>query len=127
MRLKADSIKHRIFVYGTLRVGQPFHHLLGTAPLETTTTPPIYELLNLGRYPGLVEHGQTAVVGEIYEVDKNTLEQLDQYEEHPVEYIRTEIKLSDGSSAETYIFQPGEENYPKIPSGDWVNRPRTSA
>ena len=124
MTLKADSKKHRIFVYGTLRVGQPFHHLLGVAPVETTTTPPIYELLNLGRYPGLVEHGQTPIVGEVYEVDRETLEQLDEYEEHPVEYIRTQIKLSDGSLAETYIFQANAKNYPKILSGDWVNRPR---
>ena len=55
---------------------------------------------------------------------RGTLEQLDEYEEHPVEYIRTQIKLSDGSLAETYIFQANEKNYPKILSGDWVNRPR---
>ena len=120
MTLKADSKKHRIFVYGTLRLGQPFHHLLGSAPLYKAETPPIYELLNLGRYPGLVTQGQTAVVGEIYEVDSATVTKLDEYEEHPIEYIRTEIELSDGTHAETYIFQTQGITYPIIASGDWL-------
>ena len=120
MRLKADSKKHRIFVYGTLRLGQPFHHLLGGPPQAIIATPPNYELLNLGRYPGLVEHGKTAVVGEIYEVDTATIAILDEYEEHPVEYIRTEIRLADGTRAETYIFQHQGKTYPIITSGDWL-------
>ena len=122
MTLSVDSTKHTIFVYGTLRLGEPFNHLLGSAPLRTTTTPPAYELLNVGRYPGLVCNGRTQIVGEIYEVDTTTLALLDEYEEHPVEYIRTKIELIDGSWAETYIFQGEKADYPKIPSGDWTNR-----
>ena len=77
-------------------------------------------LLNLGRYPGLVENGKTAVTGEIYEVDTATIAILDEYEEHPVEYIRTTILLADGSHAETYIFQTQGKTYPIISSGDWL-------
>ena len=109
-------------MYGTLRTGQPYHHLLGGSPLAFTATPPDYELLNLGRYPGLVTDGHTKVVGEVYEVDEQTLGVLDEYEDHPNEYIRREITLDDGTRAQAYIFQPKGVRYPIIASGNWLKR-----
>jgi len=91
-------------------------------PIYTASTTPDYSLLNLGRYPGLVTGGQTAVIGEVYEVDAHTLSQLDEYEDHPNEYIRREIELADGSRVQAYIFQPHGNQYPVITSGDWINR-----
>ena len=122
MSQSADSIKYRVFVYGTLRVTEPYHHLLAAEPICTTSTTAQYSLLNLGRYPGMVTSGETAVIGEIYEVDKSTLSQLDEYEDHPNEYIRTEVELADGSLAQAYIFQTDGKQYPQITSGDWLNR-----
>ena len=112
-----------VFVYGTLRQGEPFHHLLEAAHfVDHAHTPPHYSLVNVGRYPGLVAGGHSCVAGELYRVDGKTTAILDDYEGHPLDYLRQTITLSDDTKAETYIFQPRGEEFPVIESGDWRNR-----
>ncbi len=79
-----------------------------------------YALVDLGPYPGLVAEGSERVVGELHLVDASTLAALDRLEEHPQVYRRSEIRLSDGSAAEAYLF-PGQlaEGRPRVSGGDW--------
>lgn len=92
----------RLFVYGTLRRGQPAHHLMGAARfLGACRTTPAWRVLDLGEYPGLVP-GDTAVAGELYEVDDETLATLDEYEGCPTLFVRVDVELDDGSVAQTY-------------------------
>ena len=90
--------------------------------IKTVSTTPHYTLVNVGRYPGLVEAGTTAVIGEVYAVDPKTLIALDKYEGAPDDYERRTVSLSDGTQAETYIFRLDVTELPVIPSGDWCNR-----
>ena len=63
-----------IFVYGLLRRGEHFHHLLSSAQfIGGVTTPAKYTLIDLGEYPAMLAGGSTAVVGEVYSVDDATL------------------------------------------------------
>lgn len=119
----------QVFVYGTLLAGEPNHDVLGGAHLVAKgTTRPGFELRDLGVYPGLVPGGREAVVGEVYEVDDRTLEELDQFEDHPRLYVRTAITLADGRPVLTYVMSAQRAaGFPVIESGSWRERvPRNS-
>ena len=68
----------RVFVYGTLRAGEPNHYLLDNHDLVTRArTEAAFELVSLGAFPAMIAGGATAVVGEVYEIDPVTLAALD--------------------------------------------------
>ena len=114
----------RVFVYGTLRTGEPNHRLLhGYKPVATLRTAPTFELVNLGAFPGMTRGGSTAVVGEVYEVRAETLVDLDRLEGHPNFYRREAIELEDGREVSAYLLRPADaRGYRPIPSGDWLQR-----
>ncbi|KAK7162261.1 hypothetical protein R3I94_004803 [Phoxinus phoxinus] len=112
----------KIFVYGTLKKGQPNHsrmkdHANGQAefvahartvdryPLVIATKDNVPFLLNV---PGSGQH----VTGEIYSVDQQMLDYLDWFEECPLMYQRSRIRLEvqDGPG--------GGEHTPKTGSTD---------
>lgn len=118
------SVPARVFVYGTLLSGEANHPLLATAKrLAEARTLAAFELYDLGSFPGLVAGGATAVAGEVYEVDAPTLAALDELEDHPGYYQRTEVVLDGGEAAWTYIL-PREHvaSCPIIASGSWKAR-----
>jgi gamma-glutamylaminecyclotransferase len=101
--------------------GEQNHYLMGSAQfLRESRTKPIFQLRNLGDYPGLVPGGTSSVVGELYELDDGTLAVLDQFEEHPDFYERKSILLADGSTVETYLLRLDQvQGCCVIPSGSW--------
>jgi gamma-glutamylaminecyclotransferase len=115
----------RIFVYGTLLRDEPNHLLLREARLVGEgLTAPIFELRDLGAFPGMVSGGISAIAGEVYEVDSTTLAAVDRFEGHPQFYHRTDIVLADGTSVEAYLLRPDQvRECSVIPSGSWrMNR-----
>lgn len=121
MNTTAQSL--RVFVYGTLRVGEPYHHLMSPCEyLGQCTTAARFALINLGRYPGITHNGSASIVGDLYLVDAQTLQELDEYEGYPEYYTRESIELSDGSTAIAYIYIKSTDDCPEIPSGDWKKR-----
>jgi gamma-glutamylaminecyclotransferase len=114
----------RVFVYGTLLVGEENHRFLERArSIGRARTEPRFRLLDLGPYPAMLPGGEIGVHGEVYEVDRETLERLDALEDHPHLYRRTAIPLDDGTLAEAYLLtrEPGEGELP-IASGDFRSR-----
>jgi gamma-glutamylcyclotransferase (GGCT)/AIG2-like uncharacterized protein YtfP len=112
-----------LFVYGTLRRGEPNHAQLARARFcGIARTEPRYDLVDLGGYPALIEPGETSVIGELYEVDAVQLEQLDVFEEVPFLYERKAVALV-GEPALAYVM-PRERvaDAPRIASGDWCAR-----
>ena len=111
----------RVFVYGTLLTGQPNHYLLDDQDLAATaTTEPAFTLVNLGRFPAMCEGGDTAVLGELYDVGPATLVALDRLEGHPSFYHRAPITLTDGSKVIAYLLPRARAlAYPQIHDGDW--------
>lgn len=94
----------KVFVYGSLKAGRHNHVLLLSATLlgEHVTTPE-YTLYNLGAFPGVVCSGDTAIQGEVYNVDEYTFQLLDQLEGYPMFYNRKEIDTPYGKSWLYYL------------------------
>ena len=111
----------RVFVYGSLRKGQIYHHVIESAEfVGSAETPPLYELFDLGDYPAMVRGGRTRVQGEVYEVGAGLLEVLDEFEDHPELYQRQEIGLADGQRVKTYLYPRESLKSPvRVDDGDW--------
>lgn len=117
------------FVYGTLKRGYGNNRILqqsSTAQfVEEGVTAPEFNLYDLGSFPGVTEHGETAVHGEIWSVSdistKNRLDMLEGYRwNDPLDglYNKKTIEIND-KQVNIYLFnrQPNENN--KIPTGIW--------
>ncbi|KUG02916.1 hypothetical protein ASZ90_019692 [hydrocarbon metagenome] len=79
----------RVFVYGTLMKNCYNHqaYLAGQRYLGRAVLPG-YALYNLGSYPGVIPDIREKVLGEVYEINRQVLEQLDQLEDNGRLYIR---------------------------------------
>jgi gamma-glutamylcyclotransferase (GGCT)/AIG2-like uncharacterized protein YtfP len=83
-----------IFVYGSLKRGLRNHHFLETGRfIGPGTTRRDFDLLDLGYFPAAIRPGKFAIRGELFAVDRRTLNTLDflegngslyQRERHPV-------------------------------------------
>jgi len=108
-----------VFVYGSLKRGGHYHGYLKDARyLGEHVCAPRYTMLDLGRYPGVVDRGVTAIRGEVYGIDGHTLARLDQLEEHPEVYIRELVDTAYGR-AWMYLYQTARGDEPVISSGHW--------
>ncbi len=120
-------MKHLLFVYGKLRRGGglsmsmnfPDARFIGDARVAGA-------LYDLGHYPGLLLNESNAtVIGEVYEVDDETLSELDEIEGSS-EYWRRPIDVTLGGEQEKcWIYVPDYDaefytNRTLISSGDWI-------
>lgn len=118
-----------VFVYGSLKHGQPNHHwLAGATPLGEGQLEGV-QLFDLGPFPMAVAQPVATsppgpcnpLQGELYQVDGPTLEQLDRLEGAPRLYQRHWLRLNDGRSAWVYLGQPAQvRRVAPIPSGLWT-------
>jgi gamma-glutamylcyclotransferase (GGCT)/AIG2-like uncharacterized protein YtfP len=122
--------KHLVFVYGTLRRGGagamslrfPAAKFIADAQVSGS-------LYDLGAYPGLIlNEANSAVIGEVYEVDDELLNQLDDFEASS-HYLRKQVEISlDADRRTCWVYEPDPEFYslrPLITSGDWVEYAKT--
>ena len=106
----SESKKFKVFVYGFLKKGYWNSRLLtGQKFIGEAITKPVYNLYNLGAYPGLKisKNGKPyAVKGEVWEVTEQCLSRLDSLEGHPNFYKRQNAELENfDGDVETYIYQ----------------------
>jgi gamma-glutamylcyclotransferase (GGCT)/AIG2-like uncharacterized protein YtfP len=114
-------MQHLLFVYGTLRRGESNHYLLEPAQcLGQHQTRPEFTLYDLGPYPAVIE-GHDAIIGEVYLIDEETLANVDELEDCPVEYRREQIETPFGS-AWIYLYQDVSKLSIMISSGDWCQK-----
>lgn len=117
-------MKTIVFVYGTLRRGFSNHarHLSHLKSLGQVTSAPLYEMIDLGAFPGILEGGTTPIVGELYAVDTRDLQRLDNLEGHPRFYERKPIKIPGMREAVEAYFLPRNRYraQPRIESGDYA-------
>ena len=117
--------KYLVSCYGSLRRGMGNHkyYLSESEYKGTFTTEPEYTLHSLSAYPGLKQNGNHSVVMEVYEVDEDTLKNLNRLEgyrpgETSTFYDRIEIDTPWGK-AFTYIYVNELSKDSIVESGDW--------
>ena len=90
-----------LFVYGSLKRGQPNHHELGPARfVAEVSTVPQFALRVMAGYP-LLAAGLQSIRGELFTLPTRHLSSLDVFEGEA--YERREIQLLDGRCATTYM------------------------
>jgi len=122
--------KHLVFVYGTLRRGSaqamsvrfPGSKFIDEAKVSGS-------LYDLGAYPGLlVNESKSLVIGEVYEVDDEILNKLDDFEASS-NYWRKQVEISLGTHRKVcWTYEPNPEFYsPRtlVTSGDWIEYAKT--
>lgn len=118
--------KNRILVsvYGTLRKGFGNHRLLKKAKyLGNFNSEPIYNLHDLGGFPGLKHNGNTSIVMEVYKVTPEEAYNVDCLEgyhpnEKPTFYDKEIIKTPFGKAG-VYIYVNNLDDCPLVESGDY--------
>jgi len=94
-----------VFVYGTLKKNKGANHFLSNAKFLGEGVIQGYEMYIVSYFPGIVK-GNGKVRGEVYEVDEEILEMLDEYEGVPYLYerIKETVKLDNGKEIEAYLY-----------------------
>jgi gamma-glutamylcyclotransferase (GGCT)/AIG2-like uncharacterized protein YtfP len=123
-------MKHLVFVYGTLRRGDagamskrfPNSKFIADAKVKGS-------LYDLGAYPGLLlNESNSLVIGEVYEVDDEILNELDDFEASS-NYLRKQVEISLGTHGRIcWTYEPNPEFYSPgklISSGDWIEYAKT--
>ena len=114
---------HLIFVYGTLKQGFGNHRLLaGSKFLGTGSTNKKFAMYSIG-FPFVCKDEPISQIhGELYQVDDEILQNLDNLEGHPDWYRREKVKiyLDDGNTKpkmKAWIYFNPDNNGTLIPSG----------
>jgi len=111
----------QVFVYGSLRRGQRYHHLMrGARHIGDYQLPPRYTLFDLGPYPALRPDGRDPVQGEVYVVDAVLLRRLDVLERHPLEFRRRLVATPAGAAWIYFYTRSPAPAVPVVVHGDWA-------
>lgn len=117
-------MSERLFVYGLLREGQTYGHILDGCPRTGPHTLEGFALHDLGRYPAAVR-APAAIVGDLCEVEPASLfEILDEVEgvhARPPLYTRERVEVA-GEPAWIYVYDRPVGDAPRIQGGDWLRR-----
>lgn len=103
---------NKVFVYGTLKAGDSMRGIDRISPNavivgKAVTTYPDYDMIDLGAFPGAVD-GNRHIGGEVWEVDEDTFQLLDQIEGFPDFYNRKIVDTSQGKAWMYYLENSAE-------------------
>jgi gamma-glutamylcyclotransferase (GGCT)/AIG2-like uncharacterized protein YtfP len=117
--------KHLVFIYGSLRSGGPGAMSIRFPKSQFVADAQVSGCLyDLGPYPGLIlNESNSLITGEVYEVDDQTLKELDEFETSS-NYLRKQVPISLGADRKIcWTYEPNPEFYSLhtlITSGDWI-------
>jgi gamma-glutamylcyclotransferase (GGCT)/AIG2-like uncharacterized protein YtfP len=117
----------KVAVYGSLMSGLHNHdyHLKDSKYIGQFESEPVFELLDLGSFPGLIKNGHTSVTMEVYEIDDITLAGLDVLEGYNSNspqnsHYRREMLKTPYGECYCYIYNSKKsQSYKKVKEGNW--------
>ena len=117
---------NKILVYGTLKRGGGLHNCFDGKYLGTFKVPG-FKMFNFGWFPGIIEDEDSSIYAEMYEIDSDTLENLDRIEGEGRMYNRTPLRIADDDCyiyvAKMKLFWQTWKGIPGrhyVPRGFWV-------
>lgn len=122
----SENEKTLVFVYGSLRKGSSNHFRLGEAPF-------VEEGWILGRlyridwYPGMrLDEEGVPVRGEIYEIEREALRELDAFEGNEFERLKTKVHAKGGGDFHVWLYEYCKEvdSDAELLPADWVYHER---
>jgi gamma-glutamylcyclotransferase (GGCT)/AIG2-like uncharacterized protein YtfP len=123
----ADVKTTRVFVYGTLRVGQDnYKYLLkdkaGANYLGQSTIRG-YKMVSLGGFPAIFNTGneEDIIIGDVFDVNEEVNSNLDRLEGYPGWYDKVEVETNDYGKAFVYTMDKVRDSENLIENGDWVD------
>ena len=128
-RTKDEQNVNLVAVYGSLMSGMANHYILNDyrpAFHGQDTTPRIFDMYDMGNYPSLVVGGRKGIQVEIYEIDDEILDALDQlegfqgYEQPERNYYSRKIIDTEFGEAFIYIIEDITK-YPNAHKTDFIN------
>jgi gamma-glutamylaminecyclotransferase len=96
-----------LFLYGSLKRGHRNHRLVADQEyLGEAVTEPLYRVIDLGRYPGLIrdEANGLAVKGELWAVSPCCLLELDDFEGGEGQWARGSVAVPGREGVEAYFW-----------------------
>lgn len=111
-----------VFVYGTLKRGCSNCDLLKNNDfISGTYTANNFTMLDFGIFPGVVDGNTSKIYGELYDVDSDTLESIDEFEGEW--FCRDVTRLGNGISAFMYFLvkipKAFQKKYDIVENGNW--------
>lgn len=98
-----ESIK--VFVYGTLMERRSNHFYLLGQKLLGISRLDRYTMYQVRSYPGIIQKDGKYVIGEVYEIDANTLKKLDRLEGEGTLYKRVKETIRmNGNMIKVYTY-----------------------
>lgn len=117
----------QVFVYGSLLSDLPNNRLLADSPVVSSDATVVgdFRMYDLGYFPAVRKAlFGSPVRGEVYDVSRAVLAQLDRLESHPHFYCREKVRWSDseGRRGEAWMyFLVQETDAPSIDVADVVS------
>ena len=111
-----------IFVYGTLKKGYRNHRLLEGSNFIGEGRISGYDIYDLGSFPGIIG-GTGEVLGELYEINQETLKRVDRLESEGYLYSRLPVEVNQKDcliKAAAYVFNGNVHNARRI-EREWRN------
>lgn len=102
-------MKHLVFVYGSLKKGFRNHKILENSKFleETRTKERVFDMQSFNVFPAVYKTNDPdngySIEGELYRVDKLTMDRLDKLESNGHLYQREQVRLANGQIAWMYI------------------------
>ncbi|MDI9245972.1 gamma-glutamylcyclotransferase family protein [Marinobacter sp. CHS3-4] len=121
---KVKANLRRVAVYGTLKKGQSNHQILAGALYVGHCQLNQITLYDIGPYPGAKLRSSDGVDVEVYDVNAETFDRLDELEDYNAQapalglYDRRELETSFGA-AWIYLYNPDVSGLDEIISGGW--------
>lgn len=114
-------MSNKVFVYGTLKSGGQIRGLnqFGDGAVivgKAQTVYPDYDMIDLGAFPGVVKGGTYKIQGEVWEVDDQTMLDLDAIEGYPDFYNREVTMTTQGKAWMYYLPRDTYAGYENVDS-----------
>ncbi len=113
----------RVYVYGTLKLGESNHFYLHGAVYEGEARLQGFDMYRLLHFPYVVR-GTGIITVQSFKVDNQELDRLDTLEGYPHHYDRVEVEAAFGKGF-LYCYRKKGPTGRLVPSGNWLGRKKT--